>query len=78
MRVDYTKIVQVTSDDLGVEIKFRPGGSDTSDQPRSIRITPNRNYIRLNLSCFGENEVENVTHGPNIVEIITGELKRER
>lgn len=72
MKVDFTKIVQVTSDANSVEIKFRPKGSDTYDLPRTIRISPHDTSIHVSLSGYGDEKISNVEQGFNTVNIKVG------
>lgn len=75
MKVDFTKIVQVTSDADSVEIKFRPKGSDTYDLPRTIRISPHDTSIHVSLSGYGDEKIRKVEHGFNVADIQVGENK---
>jgi hypothetical protein len=50
MNVPYTQIVGVESDQVSVKIKFRPQGSDASDNPQSVTVTPHASYLHLSLS----------------------------
>jgi len=63
MKVKYTHIVGVESNESNVKIKFRPMGSDSSDEPLSVSITPHETYLYLNLNYA---EFEN---GGNTVQL---------
>jgi hypothetical protein len=75
MKVPYTKIVAVSSDEGGVDIKFRPKGSDLGDIPMTVHICPHDNYIHLSLSGLGDKQikVDNSQFGANVANIAFGE-----
>lgn len=50
MKVTHTHIVGVESDQGSVNIKFRPQGSDSADQPISVRVTVHTTYLHVNLN----------------------------
>lgn len=68
MKVKYTHIVGVESDENRVVIKFRPQGSDSADRPLTVSITPHDRYIHVN-TCLGEKDITGVEHGANIANI---------
>ena len=67
MKINYTHIVGVESNEHSVKIKFRPQGSDDADEPLSVQITPlnrrNGTSLILNLN-FAE-----FTTGGNTMDI---------
>lgn len=72
MKVAFTQIIGVESDDNSVLIKFRPQGSDTADNPLTVRVTPHDSYIHVN-TCLTGRDIDRVENGPNIVNIFYGE-----
>jgi len=50
MKVTYTHIVGIETDEGSVRIRFRPCGSDTEDNPVSIYISPHDTYVHLDLN----------------------------
>ena len=50
MIISHTHIVGVESDQGSVNIKFRPQGSDSADEPISIRLTPHSTYVHVNVN----------------------------
>lgn len=56
MSVMSTQIVGIEADAGGVLIKFRPQGSESDKPPISVRVTPHKNYLNLNLNWaeFGD------------------------
>lgn len=52
MKVQYSKIVGLEMSEGSVLIRFRPKGSDESDPPETIRVTPHDAYLYLTFS-FG-------------------------
>lgn len=66
MKIKYTQIVGVESDENQVIIKFRPQGSDSADKPLTVSVTPHDTYIHVNVCLSGKN-ITNVVHGANIV-----------
>jgi len=49
MKTEYTQVVATTATTDGVEISFRMQGSDSSEEPTKIRVTPHNTYIHLSL-----------------------------
>ena len=74
MKVPYTKIVAVSSDEGSVDISFRPQGSDSADRPIVVHITPHDTYIHLTLSCIGDKriKVDESHFGANVANIVYG------
>jgi hypothetical protein len=50
MKVAFTHVVGVESDQGSVVIKFRAQGSDAGAEPLSVRVTPHSSYLHLNLN----------------------------
>ena len=57
MKVKYSRIVGVESNESGVTVMFRPAGSDESDRPETISITPHDDRMYLTFS-FGNRALE--------------------
>jgi hypothetical protein len=57
MKVAYTKIVAVSSNEGSVDIKFRPQGSDTGDNPMTLHISPHDTCIHLALSGLDDKRI---------------------
>jgi hypothetical protein len=73
MKIAYTKIVGVESDEGSVSIKFRPQGSDSGDKPVVLHISPHDTYIHLSMSNIGEKRIKSVEQGANIANVFYGE-----
>lgn len=74
MKVAYTKIVGVESDEGSVAIKFRPQGSDSADPPVIVRVSPHETYIHLSLSNIQGRRVLAAELGGNTAGINFGKL----
>lgn len=74
MKVKYDTIVGVNSTQQHVEIKFRPAGSEASDLPETIHISPHADYLYLSFS-WGGRDVQVV---PNRVGANVAELRYEK
>ena len=72
MKVPYTKIVGVESDEGSVLIKFRPQGTDDLDPPVTVRISPHATYIHLSLSNIQNRRVMSADLGGNYSSIKFG------
>jgi len=74
MKVPYTKIVSVFSDEGSVEIKFVPQGSDdTADRRMVIRVSPHSDYIHVSFSGPNLNKrITKVESGANVAKIHYG------
>lgn len=71
MKIPYTKIVGVESDEGSVLVSFRPQNSDSADKPLTVRVTPHDKYIHVH-SCLGDQSINRIEHGPNTVNINFG------
>ena len=49
MKIEYTQIVGVESDQNSVKIKFRPQGSSSCAEPVTVQISPHATYLYLNI-----------------------------
>ena len=56
MKVKYSQIVGVNSTQGHVEILYRPAGSEESDRPEVIHISPHDSHLYLSFS-FGERDL---------------------
>jgi hypothetical protein len=71
MKISYTHIVGVESDEGSVVVKFRPQGSDSADRPLTVRVCLHSTYIHVNLSA-GDKVITKIENGANITNILYG------
>jgi hypothetical protein len=57
MKVKYGQIVGVNSTQGHVEILYRPAGSDESDRPEVIHISPHDDRLYMTFSFGGERDL---------------------
>lgn len=70
MKVKFSEIVGVNSTQGCVEIFYRRKGSDESDYPDVIRISPSDNMVHLSFSFTGKDfQVKPGMIGANFAEI---------
>jgi hypothetical protein len=58
MKVQYTTVVGVNSSQYYVEILIRPQGSEWSDEPQKVFISPHQNYLNLHFSGLGDKVIK--------------------
>lgn len=74
MKVRYGHIVGVNSTQSSVEILYRPSGSDESDRPEVIHITPHDGQVYLTFSWSGDRDL---SVKPGMIGANHAELKYE-
>lgn len=57
MRIPCTQIVGVNSSALHVEIMVRFEGTDTSEEPMKIHVSPHQKWVHFHFSNIGRNNV---------------------
>jgi hypothetical protein len=75
MKVAYSHICGVNSTQSSVEILFRPAGSDESDRPEVIHITPHKECLYLTFSWGGNRDMQ---VQPGMIGANHAELKYEQ